>query len=468
MTSETRRLAALRIDEAAVRVPVSASKALSHKFVILMLLAALLLNAAVVLVGLPRVSHSLTLTYSMSFGDLYDLIGKNLEQGNGYRVDANMGLTMLREPGYPLLLAVAFRLGGYSVETGRVLCVLLAFGAALLLLRLTLKITGDASTALCAALLFLLYPSTLVAETRAGVEMPFIFTVMLFMLMLYRAVEKGSLLFYWTAGLLLGIVMMVRGQLLLFPVVLFIYLIIFASKSMSERARNALQVAILCFGMAIVMSPWIIRNYELVHKLVPTGSVAGIAAQEGLYSCEDSSGEPFYLSQTRAGFQRAEIARQLGLPFTGTYYQLFYTPQDEITFNEALLKGVSSEYRSHPEVLAGCSAKNLLFNYWFLGKRPQSTLLNVISQAPLLGLAVAGVVILWRRGVLSKIGLVLLYILYIPAIQAPIIAHARHSVLILPFLTMLAAVSLMSIWRTLRVKISGGPLQQVVNATSGE
>jgi hypothetical protein len=245
-------------------------------------------------------------------------------------------------------------------------------------------------------------------------------------------------------------VLMVRGQLLLFPGLLFVYLMIFVSKSMNERVKDALRIAVLCVGVMVVTSPWIIRNYALVHKLIPTGSVAGIAAQEGLYTCEDSSGEPFYLEQTHAGFQRAQVARELGLPFTGDYYQLFYTPLDEVTFNQTLLKRVSVEYRNHPDVLARCAAKNALLNFWFLGKRPQSTMLNAIVQAPLLGLALAGVVILARRGLLSKIGLVLLYIFYIPAIQAPIIAHARHSVLVLPFITMLASISIVSAWRALR------------------
>ena len=41
-----------------------------------------------------------------------------------------MGETMLREPGYPLLLAGVFKAGGYGIQQARVVCVLLAFGAA--------------------------------------------------------------------------------------------------------------------------------------------------------------------------------------------------------------------------------------------------------------------------------------------------------------------------------------------------
>jgi hypothetical protein len=65
--------------------------------VLTLLVAALVVNAAMVLVVLPRVAGALE--YGLSLGDLYDLIGKNLEQGHGRRVESDMGETMLREPG---------------------------------------------------------------------------------------------------------------------------------------------------------------------------------------------------------------------------------------------------------------------------------------------------------------------------------------------------------------------------------
>jgi 4-amino-4-deoxy-L-arabinose transferase-like glycosyltransferase len=421
------------------------------KFVVLF--AALLANAAIVLVGLPNLSSlmgpSYNLHYNLELGDLYDVIAKNLDQGNGYRADARMSETMLREPGYPLFLAGIFKLGGYSMRTARIGCVLLAFGAALLLLRLTRKITGDSRIALLAALLFLFYPGVLVAETRAGIEIPCIFTMMLFMLALHGAVKKGSLGRYGAAGLLLGTAVVVRSEVLLFPVLLLAYLL-FAAKGWAQRRRMVRAIALLALGTAVVMSPWIIRNYRLVHSFVPTATIAGLAAQAGLYTCENTSlGEPFFVADGEAGLERKEIARQLGIPFTGPYFQLFYTPQDELVFYRALLTRVSAEYRSHPEVLAGCAAKNLFFNFWFLGKTPKSVLLNVLVQAPLLALALAGIVVLWKRKLLRNAGIILLYILYIPAVHAPMVAEARYSTLIVPFLATLAAVSLMSVWYTL-------------------
>ena len=434
----------------------------------LILFTAILVNAAIVLVTLPEVRGALAPTYSISFGDLYDGIAKNLDQGNGYRVDPAMGNTMLREPAYPLLLAVVFKLGGYGIQQARVACVLLALGTALILLRLTRKITGDPMTALAAVVLFLLYPGTLVAEARAGIEIPSVFAVALFILVLYRAVEKGCLWRYWAAGLLLGAAVLVRSQILLFPLPLLVYLLVVA-RGWAERGKIVARIAVLALGALVIMSPWIIRNYILVHQFIPTATVAGVAAQEGLYTCENAAPTvPFHLAQTRAGFEREEIARQLGNPFVGPYYQLFYTPQAEVAFNHALLSHVLTEYRKRPELLASCAAKNLFFNFWFLGKTQQSILLNVVVQAPLLGLALGGIALLWKRGLLGKAGIVLVYILYIPVVQAPIIAHSRHSMLIVPFLAILAAVFLVWVWRARRMQNSGDPLQQTVAATGGQ
>jgi hypothetical protein len=205
------------------------------------------------------------------------------------------------------------------------------------------------------------------------------------------------------------------------------------------------------------MSPWIIRNYLLVHELVATDTLGGVAEQEGLFTCEHlSQYDGFYSAQRAAGRERAEIATQLGLNFEGSYYyQFFYTPQDEIKFNRALQKQVVAEYRTHPETLVGCSAENLFYKFWFLGKTPQATLINTAVQLPLLAIALGGIVILGALGLMRKAAIILLYIAYVPIIHAPIIAHARHSMLIVAFLTIPAAVFLAWVWQVLRKQQTG-------------
>jgi hypothetical protein len=152
--------------------------------------------------------------------------------------------------------------------------------------------------------------------------------------------------------------------------------------------------------------------------------------------------------QLAAGRERGELASRLGIPFVGRdYYQYFYNPRDEVKFSKVLLNDVAAEYKRDPALLGICAGKNLMFNFWFLGKTWQATWLNMVIQVPLLILAFGGLVVLWKCGLLRKIGPMLTFILYVPAIHAPIIAHARHSMVIVPFLAILASVSLVSIWK---------------------
>jgi 4-amino-4-deoxy-L-arabinose transferase-like glycosyltransferase len=382
----------------------------------------------------------------VGFEDGYDLIANNLDTGAGYRFDADMSKTMMREPGYPLFLAGVFKIGGYHIEAARVANLLLVIGIAFMMLRLTRRVVDDGKTPAIATALFLLLPGTIISEARGGVEIIFIFVLMAFMLLLYDAVEKGDVWRYLIAGIALGVVVQVRSTPLFFPAFLLVYLLI-AVRNSSERLKPVLNVSVLVLGMAIVMLPWVIRNYALVHQLVPTASVQGVAAQEGQYTCEHLSfGNDFYAVQRGAGRERSELAKELGLRYEGIYYyQVFYDARDEVAFNKALLQRTETAYREDPALLGKCVAKNLV-NFWFLGKTWQATEMSALMQIPLLGLAANGIWLLFKRRQLSKMGIMLMFAAYIVAVHVPIIAHSRHSVPISPFLAILAGVSLLSIW----------------------
>ena len=99
---------------------------------------------------------------------------------------------------------------------------------------------------------------------------------------------------------------------------------------------------------------------------------------------------------------------------------------------------VSTEYRSHPGVRQLRREEpflQLLVSWQEAAVGPAEFAL----QCPLLGLALAGAGHFVEAWPPAQAAIVLLYILYIPAVQSPIIAHARHSVLIVPFLAILAA-----------------------------
>ena len=410
------------------------------------LLVTFLATAAILFLVVPRLEKSFAFRYSVLFQDGYDWIANNLAHGNGYRWVPNMGETMIREPGYPLFLAAVIKLGGYNLGAARFANWLLSIGIAFMLMRLARLVTGDERIALIASLLLLLNPGTLICEIRGGVEILFIFAMLMFMLALYKAVETRSSWRYLIGGLALGIVVQIRSTPMVFPVFLFVYLCLTATGT-RERLRVALNVAILTLGMLIVMAPWTIRNYLLVHEFVPTATVQGLALQEGQYTCENiSSGRSFYVLQTEAGQQRNELAAQLGIQTGKEYYQVFATPQEEWKLNQALLQGAKTEYARHPALFAKCVARNVA-NFWFLGKTWKVTSVNFVIQIPMLILTAIGLHLLHERGQLHKMGLMLTFGLSIYAVHLAVIAAARYSIPVIAMLTIPAAVSLLGIWQ---------------------
>lgn len=410
------------------------------------LLVALLATAAILFLVVPRLEKAFALRYSALFQDGYDLIANNLAQGNGYRWDADKGETMMREPGYPLFLAVVFKLGGYNLEAARFANWLLSIGIVAMIMRLARLVTNNGKVALIASLLFLLNPGTLICEARGGVEVLFIFAILVFMLALHRAVEKRNAWRYLIAGLTLGIVVQIRSTPIFFPVLLMFYLCLLAT-GMRERFRAVSNVAILTIGMLAVMAPWTIRNYLLVHEFVPTATVQGLALQEGQYTCQNvSSGRSFYELQTEAGQKRNELAGQLGIQSGIQYYQEFASPQDDWKLNQALLQGAKAEYVANPALFATCVARNTL-NFWFLGKTRKVTSVNLLIQIPMLLLAASGLYLLHKRGELHKMGLVLVFALSIYLVHLAVIAAARYSIPVIALLTIPAGVSVLSIWQ---------------------
>lgn len=423
-------------------------------FVILMV--AFIVKATVLFVGLPAITEVLSPRYAVGFADDYDRLADNIVQGNGYRIEPSLTETMLREPGYPLFLAGVFKFGGYNIVAARLANLLLAVGIALMIVRLAQRVADDRLTGLIAALIFLFHPGIVVAEARGGVEMLFIVAVMLFMLTIHSAVIKGDLWRYFVAGAALGFAVLIRSTPLLFPIFLFFYIIIIDGNA-SGRLRLVQKHLVLVIGMATVMSPWVIRNYALVHEFVPTGTVQGHAAQEGLYTCKRLTfDQGFQKLQGESAGERNKVASELGVPFKGGYYQLFYSAKDEVAFNRKLLQKVATEYQEDPILLAKCVTRNI-FNFWFLGKTWQATGFNLLVQLPLLMMALGGVYVLLKQGRLRRAGIILIFMIYVMAVHLPIIAHTRHSIPLLPFLAILASVSLVTIWRGYKSKIEVTP-----------
>lgn len=403
---------------------------------------------AVLLFGaIPLFAQKLAGTYGITFADDYDKLAHSLATGSGYRFAPDLPPTLMREPGYPLFLAGVFVTLGHSLEAARAANFALAFCICLLVFSLAARFSTDRLVPGMAALIFLFHPGTIIAEARGGVELLFIFGLLLFVLALLEVARRNTVAAYAVAGAALGLVALIRSTLLLFPLLLLFYFLAVGG-GMRKRGVVTLKVVVLMATALLTMSPWIVRNYLLVGQFVPTASVQGVAAQSGQYICTHMGLDKRMQDvDAEAAEARNDLARRWNYRFEPSYYQYFYSPADEMNFNRQLFGRVMDEYREKPSLLLKCASSNL-FNFWFAGKSWTSTLLNVVVQLPLLCLSVFGFVRIWKRGGGRDAAMVLgLLVLYLWGVHTLVLAQARYSIPLVPLLSIFASITLVGWWR---------------------
>jgi hypothetical protein len=107
-----------------------------------------------------------------------------------------------------------------------------------------------------------------------------------------------------------------------------------------------------------------------------------------------------------------------------------------------------------------------LFNIWFAGKSWESTGMNVLVQLPYLILAVIGTVVCVRNQCLRAIGPFVLFTVYVVAVHVPILAQARYSVPLIPFLSILASIALFAARKKSVNFVSALPIRVVAGDAS--
>lgn len=417
------------------------------------LVLGIILHGVLLFAVIPALGPNLKAFYNEEqFADGYELLADNLNAGYGYRFYPETAKTLMREPGYPLFLAALRRTFGRNMVVVEIANMVLAIMTAACMVLLAKRIFSELQLprslpVVVAPLLYLFSPGILIAESRGGLELLFSLLITLFMLGVDKAVRTNELRYYAASGAILGVTVLVRSTPMLFPAFLFLYLFFVERKRIATLAivRN---VTVMICVMVTVMSPWIIRNYKLTGKFVPTASVLGVSAQAGQYiNTHLFEGRPWWLLDREASRERDKIAADLGLPFEDGkqgYYQTFYRSDDEIRFSSYLMHSVIEQYKQSPLVFVRCLTQNV-FNFWFAGKSWMATAGDVAAQLPYLILAGIGIVFCAKARRLRTIGPLILFIGYVWAVHIPILAQARYSIPLLSLTCCLGTLGLMAL-----------------------
>lgn len=425
----------------------------SQRALLIILCTTLVLKLAVVLLVIPKVTEYLPYTIG-GFVDRYDSIAENLLAGNGYRVYPDTSETLLRSPGYVLLLTGLFSLFGKSLAAAQIVNILCGLATAYVIVLITVKwvIPRTASidngsniewTLLLPAVLYLFYPGIILAETRGGVESLFTLLLTGFVFLLYRVIEFNRYKDFAAAGAALGLTMLVKSTPALIPVVFFPYLLLRAKPSGVTWSSVVAKFTVMGLAAFIVLAPWGLRNYELTGEFLLTSTVKGTTAQQGLYVNKHfGSGRNRDSLLREATAQESAIADELGMKHRHEFFPVFYTTRDEVNFDHYLFQRVVEEYMAAPGLLLKSCILNFA-GFWFLGKSSGATYLNMVLVCPLLIIAGWGTYSGYRRR-FNITPLILVTGAFIVP-HLPILGVARYHVPLIPFLVILATIPFMNI-----------------------
>ena len=194
----------------------------------------------------------------------YDLLARQLAAGRGLVLDAEAPFrpTVYREPGYPLLVAAVYRVAGPNPDTVAALQALLLGLAAGTTALLGARLFGPRAGLVGGGLFGLSSESAHYAHWLLG-EVLFTLLLVITLALALRAQSDGRRGDFVAVGVGLGLATLVRAiaASMLVPLVL-----VLGFGGRRWWLRGGLVVA----GMAVVVAPWIVRNWVAVGEPVLT------------------------------------------------------------------------------------------------------------------------------------------------------------------------------------------------------
>jgi 4-amino-4-deoxy-L-arabinose transferase-like glycosyltransferase len=374
--------------------------------------------------------------------DLYDEIAWSLVSGHGYRVDADTGLTMLRSPGFVMVLVGMFYLFGQSLLAVQIMNFVFSIFTAAFAFLIARELVRNRTVAWVAAGICFFFPGALIADLRGGLESTQTLLIAATTFLALKARKSGAYSSYVLLGLVFGFNVLVKASVAFMLPAVFLYELI---KEKTFRARGALLARYCVAGlMAVLVSvPWVVRNYQASGEFVPTMTVTGKSLYFGVYTAEHYTFDKSPLALLRESAEREnEIARQRGVPFKEGFYPLFYDPVQEYRYYGHLGELALTKLKEDPLLLGRALALNSVA-FWILGREPATTMMNTAIAVPVLALVCYGILVARRRKI-DYLVLLLPIIAYVVPFLF-ILAQARYYIPIMPLMAVFMALALVDI-----------------------
>ena len=201
----------------------------------------------------------------------YDSLGLSLSKGDGY-VNADGSPNSFRPPFYPAFLAIIYKFFGHSYPAVRVIQSIIGAIACVLIFLIAGRI-GGSSMGFLSSFLFAAYPPFIKSAELLLTELFFTFILLLIIFYLFKIQEHIRNKDCIILGILLGIGLLTRSMMILFPFFI-IPVFIYSKKGPLLNIFKKYMIVLLFLGLTVL--PWIIRNYAVYHKFVPVSTQGGI------------------------------------------------------------------------------------------------------------------------------------------------------------------------------------------------
>ncbi|MBN1274287.1 MAG: glycosyltransferase family 39 protein [Candidatus Aminicenantes bacterium] len=240
-----------------MRTFLSAKKTSDKKFLLILILLAIFLRLLwAVLLEVEPVSDF----------SKYFRLATSLSQGLGY-VASDGTPTAYFPIGYPAFLALFFSIFGSSLLFAKFLNVLLSAGTIAVFYVFSRNLIEKAEVRRWAAVLIAFFPSQIAYASLISDSILFQFLLYFGLWMIVKPIWYRSFL----GGVVLGLSALTRPYGLLIPLIAGLFLWPKVRTSVKFR-----RMIITYFAVALIISPWIIRNYRIFNNFVLISNNGGI------------------------------------------------------------------------------------------------------------------------------------------------------------------------------------------------
>jgi pentatricopeptide repeat protein len=359
-----------------------------------------------------------------------------------------------RAPLYGYFLALIYTIFGHSYLAARLIQFLLGSLSVVLIYFLGRRIFGPL-VGRVAAIMAAVYGTFIYFEGELLIPVLIIFLDLVLMLALLSVVERPGWWRWLGCGAILGLSAVARPNVLLFGVVLIPWLLVSLRRRGLGLRRSFIHLVGFSLGIVLMILPVTVRNYMVGKDFVPIASQGGVNFFIG--NNRDADGITVFIKGTDRSlwgvyFETIQLAEQVeGRSLRASEVSNYWFRRglefirDEPGASLRLLLRKLTLFWSGPEI------SNNKGIYFFSKKAPLLGML--IRPGPLYcpfgvlaPLALAGMVLAWRRGE-RKSGLMVLFIFSYMVSIILFFVTARYRLPIVPFLLPFAAYSLVRLFQ---------------------